>query len=866
MVFELICLLFPLFSPGNVYINAHQGQKIVDTWIIDSWLNVQDSVSGKDTLPDEVQEGTFNLLVSKDALDAPVQYHASDSIVYDIGGEKIYLFGKAQVVYNEIKLIASKIEFDWRNNTVTAFALADSLGHLIEKAIFTEGSTSFRSRKLMYNFETKKGKIFDLVTEEGDGFIHTVEAKKNEQDHLFARKARYTTCDADHPHFYIEANPLKIIPDELLVCGPTNLVIQGVRTPLVLPFAVFPIKGGQRSGIVFPEYGESSNLGFSLTNGGYYFGISDHFDLQLTGDIYTSGSWRLNMSSNYAKRYRYRGNFAVEFGKLRFGDELLNELNIQKTFKVGWNFRLDPKAWPNNNFSANVSVASNNFNQYNSFDLENHINNSYNSSINYSRSWPGKPFSLNASLRHSQNTQTKQVTLTLPEVAFSVSRINPFKRKIQSGEKKWYEKLGFSYSMNTKNFLNITDSLLFEPGVLEKFRFGVQHNIPLNASFKLFKYFTLTPGFNYTENWFLEGYDKRYEPVSIGDTAVQYVHTDTFRKFNSARYFNTNLSLNTRIYGRLNFRKGWVRAIRHVATPSLSFNYRPDFGAESWGYYKTVQTDPDGNTETYSTLPSDLYGLPPKGRVGGIGFSVNNSIEMKVLSPKDTVNQLKKVRLIESADISTFYNFALDSLNLQRIRISARTTLFEKVSVNFSGTFDPYILNVAGTANLNKFEWAENKRLARMEDLTLNLGTSFKSKPRSRVHEPGWAGPVYPGEQVVYPDFELPWDVSASYSLRLDKGFAGVEDSINITQSLRVDLRFSLTSKWQFNVGTGYDFVSKEFVYTTVDVYRDLHCWEMRFRWIPFGFLKSYTFGINVKSSVLKDLKIEKKSNPYDNF
>lgn len=864
-LFFIFCLACLCWLPAGTYINASEGQKIVTVNKIDSWRFVKDSVPAGDSLPTTVQE-EITWPVSKDALDAVVQYQASDSILYDISGEKIYLFGKAVVTYKDIKLTASSIEFDWRNNTVTAYAATDSTGRLTERAVFTEGQQSFRSSKLMYNFETKKGKIFNLVTEEGEGFIHTVEAKKNEYDHLFARKARYTTCNADHPHFYIEANPLKIVPDELLVCGPTNLVIQGVRTPLVLPFAVFPIKGGQRSGIIFPQYGESSNLGFSLTNGGYYFGISDRFDLQVTGDIYTSGSWRLNLASTYAKRYKYRGNVSVELGKLRFGDELLNELNIQQTFKVAWNFRLDPKAWPNNNFSANVSIASNNFNQYNSFDIDNHINNAYNSSINYSRSWPGKPFSLNASLRHSQNTQTRKLTLTIPEVAFSVSKIYPLKRKVRVGDKKWYEKIGFSYTMNSRNFLNITDSLLFEPGLLEKFRFGVQHKIPVNASFKMFKYFTLTPSFSYTENWFLEAYTKTYDPVSIGDTAIQYVHTDTLRKFNAARYFNTALSLNTRMYGRLNFRKGWIRAIRHVVTPNLSLNFRPDFGDESWGYYKKVQTDPDGSTQTYSTLPSDLYGLPPKGKVGGLGLAINNNLEMKVYAPKDTISKLKKIKLIESADISTFYNFALDSLNMSAIRIAARTTLFEKVSVNLAGSFDPYILNNAGTANVNKFEWAENKRLARLENITLNLGTSFKSKPISRFNDPGWAGPMYPGEQVIYPDFKMPWDVSASYSLRLDKGVGSNEDSIKISQSVRLDLRFSITPKWQFNIGTGYDFVEKDFVYTTLDVYRDLHCWEMRFRWIPFGFLKSYSFGINVKSSVLKDLKIEKKSNPYDNY
>lgn len=835
--------------------HVERGTSLTDT--------LSDTTALADTLPGGTQaDPTYHTLkVSNDSLDQPVTYKATDSLVYDISGKQIILYGEAEVKYGNISLAAPRIIFDWQKGTVFAYSEKDSVGNWVGKPQFSEGERSFSAEEMRYNFQSKKGKIFSMSTQEGEGFILSEEAKKDEEDNLFARRAKYTTCDAEHPHFYIEASPVKIVPNEILVSGPSNLVIAGVRTPLVLPFALFPLQQGQRSGLIVPEIGESQNLGFALQNGGYYFGINDYIDLSITGDLYTTGSYRLRLNSRYAKKYRYRGNIGIEYGNLRFGDELRGNLSVQQSFSVRWNYTMDPKAWPNNNFSANVNIASSNYNQLNVTNVNQRLNNSFNSSVNYSRNFRNKPFNFNMSLRHSQNTSTREVRLVLPEANFGVSRINPFKRKISSGQPKWYENIGFNYSLNTRNSLTAIDSNLFEQETLRDFRLGFQHQLPVSANFKVFKYFTLSPNISYTENWFFERFSKRYDPIDVGDSLIQYVQTDTAAAFTPVRFFNTALSLTTRLYGRANFKKGKIKAIRHVVTPRLSLNYRPDFGAEQWGYYRTVQTDPDGNTETYATFPTDLYGQPPRGLVGGVGFNINNNLEMKVFDRKDTVNQEKKIKIFDAFDINGFYNFARDSLQLDNIRLSGRTTLLGKVNLVFSAVYDPYILKADGSGNLNRFEWAENRRPARLENADLNVSFQLASNKKEKNTEEGFTDLE---ERPEYLD--IPWNLSARYSLRLNKGVGSNLDSVAITQSLGFDVNFTLSPSWRVAIGSGYDFVQNEFTYTVVDISRDLHCWEMRFRWIPFGFLRSYTFGINVKSTILRDLKVEKKSNPYDNF
>jgi len=827
-------------------------------------IKKNDTLSFADTLKPVV--GPMPIEISSDTLEHIVDYHA-DSIHFDFPNNTIYLKQNAIVTYGSISLEAAIIEFNIKDNTVTAFGITDSFGNFIGRPDFSDGDQSFTARKMAYNFSSQKGKIYQMITAEGEGFIHAKEAKKDENNQLYGRVMKYTTCDHEEPHFWIEAKTIKVIPNEILVCGPTNLVIEGVRTPLILPFAIFPINPGQRSGLIFPEFGEATNLGFGITNGGYYYGNSDFVDLSLTGDIYTSGSWRVRVRSNFAKKYKYNGNFSFEYGRLRFGDELTGELTKQKDFKLGLGFTLNQKAWPNNRISASINLMSNTYNQFNTTNFNEHITNTVNSSIRYSHIFKNAPLNFSLSFRHSQNTINKTVSLTLPEMNFGVSRLSQFKRKISSGGQKWYEKIGFNYTLIGKNFINIADSLLFTKEALKSLRFGFQHKLPVSASFKAFNYFTFSPFFNYNEDWYFERIEKRYDPISLPDTSIQYVQIDTIRKFSPARYFNFGAALSTRIYGRLNFKSGKLKAIRHVMTPFVSFNYRPDFAGESYGYYQTVQTDPDGTIEEYSVFPTDLFSPPPKGKFGGISFSLDNNLEMKVFSKSDTINQTKKIKILESLKISSSYNFAADSLELAPFRITARTTIADKVNVNFSSVFDPYALNDQGQ-KINVFELKKNKRLLRLVNAQVNVGASFRSKTsnQSQAQNSNFIMERIPGEPVLFYDPDIPWDVSLNYVLNINKGFGLDADSTIYRQSFTVSGNLNITPKWRINMQLGYDIVKNELSYATVDIYRDLHCWEMRFRWVPVGVLKSYNFGINVKSNILKDLKLQKKSNPFGSY
>lgn len=831
-------------------------------------------ISGPDTLPpkpdslvvssdsvatDTVVSDTLSIRFAESDLDGPIVYHARDSIVYDLANQLIILYGEAQADYTDISLKAAYIEYDWKESVLFARGIEDSAFNIIEgKPVFTQAERTFTARSLRYNFKTKKGKMYDLYTEESDGFIHAIEAKKDEDDNLFARSAHYTTCDLEHPHFYIDASPVKIAPNKVLVTGPANLVIEDVRTPLVAPFAIFPLKAGQRSGILLPKYGNSSQLGFYLSDGGYYFGMSQYLEASLRGDIYTNGSWRLNANSNFRKIYKYNGNISFGYGRIKAGDELEGDLRLQKDFKVGLTFLLDPKMLPNSALTANVNFATSDFNTYNDFSYDNHLNNTYQSSIRYSKSWPGKPFNFSVNLGHHQNTETHIVDFTLPEATFGISRFYPFKRKVVKGKARWYEKIGLSYNGNAQNRLTIADSLLFTPGFLEKARAGARHTVPLSTSLNLFRFFNVSPSFSYTELWYDEHYDRTFNPDPVDSTT--FVEVDTVSGFGAVRFFDMDVSVNTRIYGRLALKKGKFKAIRHVISPTVGARYQPDFGSEAFGYYQKLQKDTLGNVGLFYRYPT-IYGPAPYGEFGGITFSVDNQLEMKVFSKKDTISHERKIKLLESLRFSGNYNFAVDSFQLSRISVAARTRLFEAITVNMSATYDPYALDTGGV-RINQFEWDVNRRLARLEYASLTLTSGFHSKERVHNQEPTDAYLNYPGEPVRYSDFSFPYQVNISYTLLFDKGIANNPDTTVITQAINASIDFSFTPKWHAQVKTGFDFINRQLGYTVIELQRDLHCWEMNFKWIPLGTVSSYTFGINVKSNILKDLKIEKKSDP----
>jgi hypothetical protein len=806
-----------------------------------------------DTIP--ANRNDTIITIDREALKSKVKYHARDSIRFDIVGERVYLFGKAKVNYEDIELTAGYMEVDWSTRTLFARGVKDSVGAEIDLPEFKQKEDKFSARTLTYNFDSRKGKITQVNTRQGEGFILGETVKKIDDKSYYIRKGAYTTCDAPTPHYSISSNKLKVIQDNKVVTGPAYLVIEEVPTPLMIPFGYFPTRKGRANGILFPSYGESARLGFFFKDGGYYFGIGDVVDFALTGDIYTLGSWAAKLNSNYAKRYRFGGNVSVSYSEIKTSERELPDFNLYKDFFIRWNHRQDAKARPGSNFSANVNAGSSGYYQNNISSANNYLANTFQSSVAYTKSWQGKPYSFSATLSHSQNTLTRDVSLSLPNTNFSINRIYPFRRKVVAGPERWYEKIGISYQNNFQNTIRTKDTLLFKEGSPDKFRYGMSHNIPISTSMKMLKHFTFSPTVTYNEKWYPETIRKNY------DETQDAVVTDTVKSFRAAREFLAGASLNTRIYGMFNFRKGKIHAIRHVMAPTISYNYRPDFSDPAFGYYKSFVTDSEGNTGQYSIFEQGIYGGPASGKFGMIGFNLDNNLEMKVRQQTDTTVNLKKIKIFESLAASISYNTAVDSLRWSNLNINGRTTLFDRVNITFSGTFDPYVADSVGR-RINKLEWDENNRLARFVNASGSVGFNLvntQKKTSENVREDELNQINRNLDQYI--DFSVPFNLAVNYHVSYTR--AGIL-AATVNQTINVNGDVSITPKWKVTFSSGYDFNLKDLSYTSLGIYRDLHCWEMRLNWVPFGFQENYYFQINVKSSILQDLKLTKKNDIYD--
>ena len=862
-----------------VYNNEQSNQNVVNyaAQVLPDTSIVPDSLSQAELLADDSITLNGNNLwydLSPDALDEMINYKGVDSIVYDLDSGKTYIYAKGEITYQTFFLKADFIEFDWDAKTICAKQIADSTGKKGEKVFFKDGDEEFNAEYMCYNFETKKGKIYYFRAQEGEGYIQVEAAKMTGDDSYYGDHLSYTTCELEHPHFYIAADKAKVIPQKVAVTGPANLVIADVPTPLFLPFGIFPIKRGQTSGLIIPTYGKHFTQGYFLRNGGYYFALNDYFDLALTGDIYSRGSWGLHAATAYRLNYKFNGNFRVDYAVNKLGLPFALDYSENSGFYISWNHAQDGKARPNSSFSANVNLSSSDYLQNNAYNSS-YLTNTLNSGISFSQAFPNTPFNLTVALRHSQTISDNMVNLTLPEASLSMNRIYPL-RKLSDKKEGFLNQFSVAYNLKTRNEINSPDSLLFMPETLDKMENGMQHTVNSSAPLKFFKYFTFNPYYNYTENWYLESIRKNYQLTVVTDTIITgtgedsvtidtvYLDVDTVNGFVAARYFNMGASINTKIYSTIQF-KGKLKAIRHVMTPSLNFNYTPDFGAQKWGYYGDYYTGPTAEEPTpYSIFEGSIYGGASRGEVGSIGLNLSNTLEMKVYSKKDSVKHEKKIKILESFSFGTAYNLAADSLNLSDISFSAYTTLFKNVRINFSGSFDPYILDSTGR-NLNQFEWDVNQRLGRFNGGNVSLSTDFQSKRNTNPSLATSAGTEGEREMVWnnpegYIDFEIPCNFSISYNLRVTNApTSDGRDSLYTTQSAYFQGDLNLTPNWKVLLSSGYDVQLKKFTYTSIDIYRQLHCWEMGFKWIPFGARQSYIFNVNVKASVLQDLKLTRK-------
>ncbi len=827
--------------------------------------------SGNEIQPDSLKQDSFptvtqivtpdTIKVKKDTvinvpagegfLKSKVHYTADDSIRFAVKEKKVYLFGNADITYEQINLKAAYVILDWNTNTVYAKGVADSTGKITGDPVFTEGAQSFRTKEITYNFETKKGKIKDVITTEGEGHIHGQVVKKMEDENYFIRKGGYTTCDLDHPHFLIASNKLKVIPNDKVVTGPAYLTIEDVPMPLVLPFGFFPNKKERTTGIKLPAYGESPSLGFFLKEGGYYFTIGNKMDMLLLGDIYSKGSYGAKVISNYKQRYKYSGNIQLSYASVREGYKEFPGYSVNNNFFVRWKHTQDPKARPNSTFSADVNAGSrNNFKNGTTSNSQNFLTNTFQSNISWSKSWAGTPFNLSTSMAHSQNTLNKTVDLTLPQLAFTVNRIYPFKRKIAVGKSRWYEKIGTSATLDFKNSVHTADSLFLRTETFNNMVNGAQLSVPITTQFKVLKYFNITPTFNSNARLYFQTIRKYW------DNENQKAVTDTLQDIRVNGDYSMNANINTIIYGMFKFKKGKLKAIRHVMTPNVGFTYRPDFGTEQYGYYGS-----NGALTSYSIYDIG-YGAPPSGETGAISFSLNNNIEMKVKSAKDTITGTKKVPIFDVLSVGGSYNFFADSLKLSDFSLNARTTLFKAINVVFSSSFTPYMLDSLNR-RIDTYRWSAKKGWLKLTTASLAVGFSLnrqgnqqKQSAKGTEAEQNMVN-TYPDQFV---DFNIPWQFSTNYNINYD----ALKKKDNITQALSFDGNINLTPKWKLGFRSGYDFVANKLTTTSLNIYRDLHCWQATFNWVPFGTIQSYSIDINVKSSILQDLKLSRKRDWYD--
>jgi lipopolysaccharide assembly outer membrane protein LptD (OstA) len=808
-------------------------------------------------LTDTMRINRDSLLVKKkaadDGLEAPVKYHARDSIRFSVDLKKVYLYGEAQINYQDIELKADYIEIDQETKEVYAVGVADSTGNVSGKPRFKSGEQEFVAQNMRYNFKTEKGRISEVVTQEGDGNLRGTTVKKLESGSYYIRKGGYTTCDAEHPHYIIAANKLKVIPNDKVVSGPAFLMFEGVYTPLVVPFGWFPNKQGRSSGIIFPEYGESPSQGFFFRNMGYYFNLGEKMDLAVTGDIYTQGSYGLKLLSNYNKRYKFRGQVEVTHNSVRNGDPDFPNYSVLNNYFLRWQHTQDPKANPTTSFTANVNAGTaTNFTNGLRVNQNDFLTNTFTSAISFEKRFANTPFTLRTNLSHSQNTQTRNVSVSFPDVSFNMNRIFPFARKNAVGKQRWYEKIGLSYAFNARNQISTVDSTFFTMNTLKTMRNGISHSIPISTSFRILKHFTVAPSVTYNERWFFQSVNKGW------DNESQQAFTDTTTGFFSNRDVSANVNVTTQIYGLVQFKKGAVKGIRHVFTPQIGYRYAPKISENRWAY-----AGPNGARASYHPDELSLFGRAPTNSNGAVTINLNNNLEMKVRSKKDTITGFKKIKILEVFNIGTSYNLFADSLNLSDININGRTTLLDRFQVNFNFILSPYAQDTLGR-KINRWLVNETGELTRLTNASLQVSFALNAKTRNNDYDSQRGSPeelaMVNAQKGAYVDFNIPWNVNVNYNLSVVRRLQ--EDEIVQTFGINGDI--NITPKWKIGFMTGYDFVRNDVANTSLSIYRDLHCWDFSLNWVPFGGNQSWSFDLKVKSAMLQDLKLSRRKDYFD--
>ncbi len=878
---------------------------------------------GKDSLStDSVRNDSTK---KKEPLDAPVAYSATDSITYDAETKKAFLYGNGDVKYENMELKAERIEMNMDSSLVHAYGEKDSTGVWSGQPVYTQGDEKYNSDVMSFNFKTKKGFINNVKTEQGEGYMQSESSKRANDGTLYLEHAKYTTCDAKHPDFYLALSRAKVKPGKEVVFGPAYLVVADVPLPLAVPYGFFPFKKKYSSGFLMPTYGDDSRRGFYLRNGGYYFAFNDYWDMRLLGEIYTKGSWGTTIESTYNRRYRYSGNIFLSYQNTVDGEKNMPDYMKSTSFKIQWSHRQDPKSLPNSNFSASVNFATQSYERNNLYSLYNPellTQSTRTSSVSFSHTFERLGLTLSATTNLNQNMRDSTIDLTLPDLNISLSRLYPFRRKKMSGKERWYEKIAMSYTGQLSNRISTKEDKLMHSNLIKDWRNGMNHSVPVSASFQVFKYINVTPSLQLTDRMYSNKIMRSWDQTN--QTEVN----DTVYGFYNVYNWYASVSANTTLYG---FYKPWrklfgdgIIAVRHVLKPSVSYSYAPDFGTSHYGYYDSyVRTDADGNvsTVTYSPYSNGMFGVPSRGKSGNISMRVSNNLEMKVKSSKDSTGE-KKISLIDELSASLSYNTAAKTKQWSNLNTNIRLKLWKNYTFSMAAVFATYAYQFDESGKVvegNRTEWSYG-RFGRFQGMSQNLSYTFNNQTfkklfghkesedkdedinqaidsstdnyeednidddgtndsnldptlkasknsaqksdskKSRVDEDG------------YKRFSIPWSLSVSYGVTMAENRSAkinpktMRYPYRYTQSLNFSGNVKISDGWNVNFSSGYDFNYHRLSMTTASLSRDLHCFMMSCS-IVLRPYTSYNFSFRAKTSTLADaLKWDKRSGYSTNI
>jgi len=851
---------------------------------------------------------------TKGLLEAPVEYEAKDSIVFIMGKKNAYLYGNGKVNYQNIELTSDEIRMNMDSSIVHAVGVKDTLGILRGTPVFKQGSESYKSETMSYNFKTKKGYITNVYTEQQDGFLTSEESKKSGDDELYLRRGRYTTCDEEHPHFYIALSRAKVHTGKNIFAGPAWIVVEDVPLPLAIPFAYFPFTQSYSSGFIMPSYGDESTRGFYLRDGGYYFALSDYLDLKLTGEIYTKGSWGVSAQTSYRKRYKFNGSFYINYQVTKNGEKNLPDYSATKNFKIQWSHSQDPKVSTNSSFSASVNFATQSYEKNNLSSLYNPTSYSQStrtSSISYSRSFPKLGLSLSSSFNIAQNMKDSTLSLTLPSLSISLSRLYPFKRKHAAGKERWYEKIALSYTGTLSNSINTKEDKIFKSNLLKDWKNGMKHSIPISASFNVLKFINVTPSFNYNARWYTHQIRQEW------DENKKAVVKDTTDGFYHVHDFNLSVSANTKLYGFFTpSRKIFgdkIQKIRHVMTPSISLSYAPDFSNPSWGSWSSYQkpNEMGGFDDVqYQLYAGSMYGSPGKGKTGSVSFDLGNNVEMKI---KDKNDSIRKVSIIDELGANLSYNLAAKEKPWSNLSTRLRLK-FGKTTFNINAVFNTYAYEFDKNGNVvegKRTEWSYG-RFGRFQGISKNISYTFNNQSFKKIknsiiklfggdvdEELDDGKKLKPDEdedenideleeesdtskkdnkgkkkssatgldEDGYLKFNMPWSFTISYGVTMaenrsaDINIKTMRYPYKFTQNLNFSGSLRLSTDWNASFQSGWDFNYKKLSMTTVSISRDMHCFNISCG-LVFGTYTSYNITLRANASTLTDaLKYDKKSS-----